>query len=215
MLLVIWAVLLVNVLLILVVYTSSFVRQELDVRAPESRILINRLFYSQNGLAYTDQELGKIYPDSIDLNKLNSDLIESTINLENNQLIAGRIQVKDLDYNLIKEDFYNKNWFARWYPLMNKKTLLFFSTLEGEVFGGIIGGFTRYEITILGKKGVPVTLLRHAVYDVRDMRKKCYLKRAVETRKKSPRRSSQPAKITRPMHTGKNPRVLKIAPKKK
>ena len=100
------------------------------------------------------------------------------------------------------------------YPLMNKKTLLFFSTLEGEVFGGIIGGFTRYEITILGKKGVPVTLLRHAVYDVRDMRKKCYLKRAVETRKKSPRRSSQPAKITRPMHTGKNPRVLKSAPKK-
>ena len=101
------------------------------------------------------------------------------------------------------------------YPLMTGKTLLFFATLEGEVLGGIIGGFTRYEVTILGKKGIPVTLLRHAVYDLRDMRKKCYLKRAVEARKKPPRRSSKPAKITRPMNTGKNPRVLKIAPKKK
>ena len=63
--------------------------------------------------------------------------------------------------------------------------LVFFTTLEGDILGGMVGGFTRYEIQILGKKGVPVTLLRHAIYDLRDKRKRCYLKRAVEARKEN------------------------------
>ena len=73
------------------------------------------------------------------------------------------------------------------FPLMREKTLLFFTTLEGDVLGGIVGGFTRYEIQILGKREIPVTLLRHAIYDLRDKRKKCYLKKAVEVRSKASR----------------------------
>ena len=71
------------------------------------------------------------------------------------------------------------------FPLMQERVLLFFTTLEGDVLSGIVGGFTRYEIQVLGKKGIPVTLLRHAVYDVRDKRKKSYLKKVVEERKKT------------------------------
>lgn len=70
------------------------------------------------------------------------------------------------------------------FPLMIGRNLLFFTMLEGEIIGGVVGGFTKYEITVLGKRAVPVTLLRHAIYDVRDQRNKCYLKRAVESRKK-------------------------------
>jgi len=71
------------------------------------------------------------------------------------------------------------------FPLMNERVLLFFTTLEGDMLGGIVGGFTRYEIQVLGKKAIPVILLRHAVYDIRDKRKKSYLKQAVEARKKT------------------------------
>lgn len=71
------------------------------------------------------------------------------------------------------------------FPLMNERTLLFFTTLEGDILGGLVGGFTRYEIQVLGKKGIPVTLLRHAVYDVRDKKKKSYLKKVVEARQKT------------------------------
>jgi len=71
------------------------------------------------------------------------------------------------------------------FPLMQERALLFFTTLEGDVLSGIVGGFTRYEIQVLGKKRIPVTLLRHAVYDVRDKRKKSYLKKVVEERKKT------------------------------
>lgn len=72
------------------------------------------------------------------------------------------------------------------FPLLTGKTLLFFTTLEGEIIGGVVGGFTKYEITVLGKRAVPVTLLRHAVFDVRDQRNKCYLKRAVEAKQRPP-----------------------------
>jgi len=70
-------------------------------------------------------------------------------------------------------------------PLMQERALLFFTTLEGDVFSGIVGGFNRYEIQILGKKGIPLVLLRHAVYDIRDKRKKSYLKKVVEERKRN------------------------------
>ncbi len=69
------------------------------------------------------------------------------------------------------------------YPLLEERTVLEFTTLEGDIISGIVGGFSRYEITILGKGGVPVVLLRHAVKDVRDKRNKCYLKQTIEEKK--------------------------------
>ena len=62
------------------------------------------------------------------------------------------------------------------FPLMKDRRLLFFTLLEGEIVRGIVAGFNRYEITANLKGGVPVTILRHAVYDLRDKRKRCFLK---------------------------------------
>jgi sRNA-binding regulator protein Hfq len=62
------------------------------------------------------------------------------------------------------------------FPLMKDRRLLFFTLLEGEIVRGIVAGFSRYEITVNLKGGVPVTILRHAVYDLRDKRNRCFLK---------------------------------------
>ena len=66
------------------------------------------------------------------------------------------------------------------YPLMNRKEVLFFTMLRGEVLRGVVQGFSRYEISLSMKRGVPVVLLRHAVLDVRDKKDRSYLKKAVE-----------------------------------
>ena len=66
------------------------------------------------------------------------------------------------------------------FPLMKERHLLFFTLLEGEIVRGIVAGFNRYEITVNLKGGVPVTILRHAVYDLRDKRKRCFLKSSQE-----------------------------------
>lgn len=66
------------------------------------------------------------------------------------------------------------------WPLMRSREVLFFTMLEGEILRGLVTGFSRYEIVLSLKGGIPVHLLRHAVFDVRDKRGRCYLKSAVE-----------------------------------
>lgn len=68
------------------------------------------------------------------------------------------------------------------YPLMEERDVLFFTLLEGEVVKGIVGGFNRYEITLHMKGALPVTILRHSIYDIRDKKGRCYLKSHQEKR---------------------------------
>lgn len=69
------------------------------------------------------------------------------------------------------------------FPLMLDKTVLQFTTLEGDIIAGIVGDFSRWEITILGRGGLSVVFLRHAVQDIRDKGDKCYLKSAIEEKR--------------------------------
>ena len=67
------------------------------------------------------------------------------------------------------------------FPLMKEKEVLFFTLLEGEIIRGIVADFSRYEITVNLKGGLPVTILRHSIYDLRDKKGRCYLKSFQDT----------------------------------
>jgi hypothetical protein len=67
------------------------------------------------------------------------------------------------------------------YPLMHERRVVLFTLLEGEIIKGIVAGFSRYEIGVNLKGGLPITILRHAVYDLRDKRGRCFLKEFQET----------------------------------
>ncbi|MFZ7111300.1 MAG: hypothetical protein ACOWYE_06425 [Desulfatiglandales bacterium] len=62
------------------------------------------------------------------------------------------------------------------FPLMHEKEVLFFTLMEGEVIKGIISAFCRYEITVNMKGGIPVTILRHGICDLRNKKGRCFLK---------------------------------------
>jgi hypothetical protein len=66
------------------------------------------------------------------------------------------------------------------FPLMQNREVLFFTLLEGEIIRGLIGAFSRYELTINLKGGRAVTVLRHSILDVRDKSGRCYLKTHVK-----------------------------------
>ena len=66
------------------------------------------------------------------------------------------------------------------FPLMEDKEVLFFTLLEGEIIKGMITGFSRYEITARMKTGNPVTILRHSIYDLRNKKGRCFLKKFQE-----------------------------------
>jgi hypothetical protein len=62
------------------------------------------------------------------------------------------------------------------FPLMKDQEVVFFTLLEGELIRGIITGFNRYEITVSLKGGIPVTILRHSIYDLRNKKGRSFLK---------------------------------------
>ena len=62
------------------------------------------------------------------------------------------------------------------FPLMVERNVLFFTLLEGEIIKGLVTGFSRYDVVVHMKGGVEITLLRHAIFDVRDKKGRCYLK---------------------------------------
>ncbi len=91
-------------------------------------------------------------------------------------------QVRDLGLEPIippakRHHIKNKSLF----PLMKEKQVLFFTLLEGEIIRGVVAGFSRYEITVSLKGGIPVTILRHSIYDFRDKKGRCFLKSFQET----------------------------------
>jgi hypothetical protein len=86
-------------------------------------------------------------------------------------------KIKDLELEPIispEKRYHIKN--KSLFPLIKEGQVLFFTLLEGEIIRGILAGFSRYEITVNLKGGMPVTIFRHSVYDLRDKKGRCFLK---------------------------------------
>jgi len=62
------------------------------------------------------------------------------------------------------------------FPLMKEKEVLYFTLLEGDIIRGLVTGFNQYEINVSMKKGIPVIILRHSIYDVRNKKNRSFLK---------------------------------------
>jgi hypothetical protein len=72
------------------------------------------------------------------------------------------------------------------FPLMQDREVLFFTLLEGEIIRGLVTAFTRYDLTVSLKGGIPVAVLRHSILDVRDKKGRCYLKTHIKGFSKHP-----------------------------
>jgi hypothetical protein len=69
------------------------------------------------------------------------------------------------------------------FPLMKEREVVFCTLLEGEVIRGIIADFSRYDLTIHAKGGVPIVILRHSIYDLRNKQGRCMLRSFQQTHK--------------------------------
>jgi hypothetical protein len=66
------------------------------------------------------------------------------------------------------------------FPLMKEREVLFFTLLDGKIIRGVVTDFSRYDTTVNLKGGLPVTILRHAIYDVRNKKGRSFLKSSQE-----------------------------------
>ena len=69
------------------------------------------------------------------------------------------------------------------YPLMLDREVIFLTLLEGEVVRGVVDGFNRYELTVRLKGGIPVTVMRHAIYELKNKKGRSFLKRVQQRQK--------------------------------
>jgi len=119
--LVIWAIFLVFVLLVIVIFTAGFIKKEMDIRDAEARIFVNRILYSPNGISHFDEDLGKSCPGTVDLRKINSSFVDSAAYIEDNQILAAKITVETVEGYIMGEAIYNEAWYYRWEPLAGKR----------------------------------------------------------------------------------------------
>jgi hypothetical protein len=89
--------------------------------------------------------------------------------------IDKKIQALELEPIYAPAERYNiKN--KTLFPLMKERQVVFCTLMEGELIRGIVAEFSRYDLTIHAKGGLPVTILRHGIYDMRNKQGRCMLK---------------------------------------
>ena len=79
----------------------------------ENLILIKRLTYSPNMLAYQDPVTTRVYPGVIDLNKFSTEYIEENL-LNKNKRLAVNLELTDLETGEIKRAYVNEQRARAW-----------------------------------------------------------------------------------------------------
>lgn len=105
------AILVVVAALVLIFVFGSFIITVIDVKEAHSLLLADHLFYDKNGLAYFDEDISRVYPGKIDLNKFNDALLKQSIIMNNPYLMAANIT-----YNNKWLVYYKKEQYERWLP---------------------------------------------------------------------------------------------------
>ena len=119
--LIIWAIMLVFVILTITIFAKGFIKKETDIRDAEVRIFANRIIYSPNGLSYADDESGRSYPGTVDLGKLTDAVLDNSVYIKDNQIIAAKVTLKNSKGISIRDAFYNIDWYNRWEPLIGRR----------------------------------------------------------------------------------------------
>lgn len=104
-------------------------------------------------------------------------MIKSEFSEQIGNLIKSDNKVKNMNLppiKLISGRYYVKN--KSLYHLMKEKQVVFFTTIEGDIIRGLITDFTEYDIMVSLKGGIPVTIFRHSIHDVRNKQGRCFLK---------------------------------------
>ncbi|MBI2576923.1 hypothetical protein HYV84_06925 [Candidatus Woesearchaeota archaeon] len=99
-------------------FTSSQLKAAINTRALQEEIFLQRLLYSPEGISYTDPVTGRLYPGTVDMDKLKKDesLLDSAFSADTKRF-AARIQITSLETKDTWELFINKEGYGRWAPL--------------------------------------------------------------------------------------------------
>ena len=120
-----WMVFLSMQLMSIVLLSRMIIRNSFDMRYMESRVFINKAFYSPYGTTYYDYELGRVYPNIIDFSKFTTEHIESAIYYPDSFKIGMKLVLYDLDGKELNRIFMNEDaFFSEKYAVLGSRLVI-------------------------------------------------------------------------------------------
>lgn len=109
---------LVVVMFVIMTLIKTYVTTTIDVSELQANVFTNRLLYSPNGISYLDQEINRIMPGIIDIEKFKQEKDAKENFLEknifygnNNREIAAKLKLDNLNEKQEYILFYNEKFF--------------------------------------------------------------------------------------------------------
>lgn len=110
-------ILLVAVILVILGLVHMYVVTKIDTKDAEAAVLINRILFSPNGISYHDEELDRAYPGIIDLKRFNDYVINKSIALPENRIIAAKLTLSYINGTEIRTAFFDEDLYTKWSPM--------------------------------------------------------------------------------------------------
>lgn len=124
----------IGVVFSVVILTNLMINTRLDVNDIQAEVLVNGLIYSPGGIGYLDPISGRVYPEIVDLEQVNSEQLDREFYYPNNNLITAKIDFyKQGIQTPQKTVYFNEEWYQNWEPL------LIYQNVPG------LGGVTEYN----------------------------------------------------------------------
>ncbi len=107
-------------LVIVILATSGlilgFIVTKVDVSDVESHILLHRLQFSHEGIARYDSYTGRVYPGLVDVGRLTSGNLKSSLGAKVDEM-AARFVLSDFSDNELAKAYLNEEAYANWQPI--------------------------------------------------------------------------------------------------
>lgn len=123
---------------------SYYSSTTINVEKIQVSTFLYRELYQPNGLSYTDNLTGKVYPGLIDAKDFTNEHLDASMHFNYDKQIMAKFEIYDQKYNQLQATaYYNGVWYSRMEPLA-------LSFLPG------IGGANYYSKTvpIIFRRGV-------------------------------------------------------------
>jgi len=106
------------ILIILTVFLSivlrSYYNTGLNTHNTEDAILVKRIIYSENLLAYKDKTTRRVYPGIVDLDKFSTEKLEEGIDVSTNNRVAANIELINLETGDTQRAYINEERARTW-----------------------------------------------------------------------------------------------------
>lgn len=108
--------------LVVVMFIRHFILVDLEVKDVEANVLVNRLIFSPNCIAYENLDFGRVYPGIVDITRFNSAVLEECVYYgERNDFIAANLTLSYLDAAETQYTYLNKEGYILLQPRTNFK----------------------------------------------------------------------------------------------